>query len=216
MKKLQENTSQKQVNPSYWRTIFGTGGRTAKKGIGLGMKWVLAGMLILPLSAQAGEFVLEVHVASKHFISAPESLGEFNEQNYGLGLQYQINDKWRVSGGAYENSFMSHSYECGTVNGIGVCSWEPETQISKYVSAGRSFYQGDGYELGIEAGVADGYEGWNSDRGFRNESERKQMKTFGDEYMPMVGPYLTLGNQYAMKIRYMPTVLVSASFQYRF
>lgn len=174
------------------------------------MKYILILAIILAPNSYASDFSLEIHLASKHFIDAPESLGEFNEQNYGLGFQYQINGKWHAAAGLYQNSLPSHKYACSA--GGDICHWEKTTQISHYVSAGRSMIRGAGYDLGLEGGLANGYGSWVSTNGMPRDNNLIQ-----GEYLIMAGGYAAIGgDEYALKIRYMPTVLISAGFQYKF
>lgn len=155
-------------------------------------KWiflVISGFLIAP--AYAGEFQLDINLASKHFIDTPGTLGEYNERNYGIGIEYRIG-KYHLIAGEYDNSINSKSY---------------------YAGLGRSFISGSTdlfwkrYEIGADLVVANGYKDFVSEDG-------RHWKRSSD-HITMGGPYIRFGDIHAIKLRYAISV-ATAGYQYRF
>jgi glutamine cyclotransferase len=72
--------------------------------------WTLASaviltMLLLGMPAKAGELYTVTTLRSYHV----NREAKYNEQNYGIGLEYQFNRTWTVSVGEYKNSFSHKS-----------------------------------------------------------------------------------------------------------
>lgn len=161
------------------------------------MKRTIVGILILLFAASAqaesGQLRLDINLVSQHFVGPPGSLGDFNEKNFGAGLEYQISDKVHVAVGSYANS-------------IGDQSW--------YAGAGREFFRGDSlfntgisWKAGLEAGIANGYKDFIGEDGHYWSKE--------SDLILMGGAYAKIGGQHALKVRYMFSV-AGASYQYEF
>lgn len=158
-------------------------------------------ILLLVSQAAFANWSVEAHLYTQHFMDIGRV--DENEKNYGLGLRYQFSEKWALLAGKYRNSLTSHTLSCGE----STCQWEPEYLNSHYVSLERIIYRGEDYEFGLGAGVADGYKDLIDQNGKRLSTD--------DDYQPMAGPYLNIGNKYSVKIRYM-FELASMSAQYSF
>jgi hypothetical protein len=89
--------------------------------------------LLLPLIAQAGDLWVTAMVGSKHYADS----SKYNEQNFGLGLEYHVNEDWSLVGGAYKNSLSKESHYLG--------------------AAYTPLHVTDSIKVGIVAGVIDGY-----------------------------------------------------------
>lgn len=102
-------------------------------GLGVVMKiWAL--LLLLPVSAFAGQWSLEMPVASYHF----DRSVDWNERNPGLGLSYWDKPNTYYSVGCYENS-------------VSRLVFEDEREISCYGARGIEISSG-AFRLGIEGG----------------------------------------------------------------
>jgi hypothetical protein len=96
------------------------------------MKKVLAGLLLMPALASAGEMwgsatVSSIHLSSNH---------NLNEQNFGLGIEYHSSETTLYMLGAYRNSHR---------------------RTSAYALAGWTPVKLGWVKLGLLAGVANGY-----------------------------------------------------------
>jgi len=164
------------------------------------MKKGLFVLLFVSQSAVAN-WGIEIHLYTQHFVDMEKV--DLNEKNYGGGIRYQFSDNWAVLGGVYQNSVSSYEFKCNA----SVCSWEQASQSSRYLSFERSITESNWYEFGIGFGVADGYDEFINENGVR--------LTKDSDYQPMAGPYLNIGNDISVKIRYMFSV-ASLGMQYVF
>lgn len=142
-----------------------------------------------------------MHLFTQHFTDI-RNVDE-NEKNLGFGLRYQFSENWAVLGGVYHNSLTSHELKCSD----SICSWEEKNLNSRYFSFERKITKSDGYEFGIGFGVADGYKEFINENGL--------ILSKGNNYQPMAGPYLNIGDELSVKIRYMFSV-ASLGLQYNF
>jgi hypothetical protein len=156
-------------------------------------KWILGTLVAISAPALAGDFRLEAHLASKHFVNAPGTLREYNEKHVGgFGIEYVINEKYHFTAGGYPNSINEQSYYAG---------------FGKLLKAASTDYFWKRYELGVELGVANGYKDFVSEDGRHWEKP--------NDYSLMGGPYIRLGDVHALKIRYAVSV-ATAGYQYAF
>lgn len=143
------------------------------------------------MAEESGDWRLGATLASKHFINAPESIGEFCEENLGLEVEYQLTDTVHIGAGRYRNS---------------VC------ERSTFISLGKELESGLLWDVpvsaGIEIGAASGY----SD--FFKTDDSISWASAGD-YLLLGGPYVRAGDQHSIKIRYL-VALIAASYQYEF
>lgn len=161
--------------------------------------WIFA--LLLVSQAAFAEWSMEVHLYTQHLMDMGPI--EKNEKNYGLGLGYQISDNWKALAGIYRNSLTTYEFRCSP----SVCYWGRESLDSRYISFERLLLSGNNYEFGVGFGVADGYKEFTNSRGVTFHQ--------GSDYNFLAGPYLNIGNEYSIKLRYMFEV-ASIGFQYDF
>lgn len=95
--------------------------------------------LLAATSAYADEWALTTGFASKHFNKEPNS--KYRENNYGLGLDYRLNDTWSLSTGYYRNSENRDGYYVTS-------SWTPWKE---------DLGSGWNFRFGIVGGVIAGY-----------------------------------------------------------
>lgn len=163
--------------------------------------------------ATASNWSIELHFYSRHFIET-EKLEE-NEKNYGIGINYRFSDKWSFLAGTYRNSLTSIHIECGPSKEISPgltgtdCESHKEYNYSRYVAVERSFITAGTYEIGMTAGVADGYKEYSN--GFKDVTYEQS----ANGYLPMIGPYLNIGGDLSLKIRYM-LAIASLGAEYKF
>ncbi len=138
----------------------------------------------------AGNWRAGITLASQHFIDPPPALGGFREDNLGFELEYQLTDTIYLGTGRYDNSIGARSNFFG---------------IGKELAAGTLL--GMPARGGLEGGIADGYEDFIGTDGRRWSKD-------GD-FILMGGPYVRIGGQHALKLRYM-FVLLATSYQYEF
>jgi hypothetical protein len=69
----------------------------------------VAAVLAFSRSARATDDWLVVVVGSRHRQQG------YNEHNWGLGIEHGVNDRWRVIGGTYRNSFYRQTLYAGAV-----------------------------------------------------------------------------------------------------
>lgn len=162
-------------------------------------KWIFVLLLVSP--AASAKWSMEVHLYTQHFMDIGRV--EENEKNYGFGFSYQISENWKALAGAYRNSLTSHEFSCSE----SMCSWEPKYIDSRYLSVERMISRGENYEFGLGVGIADGYKEFIDNTGRKLSTD--------DDYQPMGGPYLNIGNKYSVKLRYM-FELASLSLGYNF
>lgn len=86
--------------------------------------------------AQAGEWRANINLASHHFVEPPAGIDEWNEQNYGFGVERSFGE-WFSTAGYYDNSFGDTTVYAGLGR---------EWRVVKYV------------HVGAEAGLASGYD----------------------------------------------------------
>ncbi len=173
-------------------------------------KWIFV-ILLFSSSAHA-EWSIELHLKSRHLI---DEIVQDNEDNYGFGVGYQFQDNWKIAAGVYLNSLITHHEVCGEAGQAGPgepadvaeCSLVPQNVSSRYLSVERTFFSGDFFELGLGAGVADGYEHYITLEGMN-------VKKLG-EYQFFGGPYLNIGTDLSVKLRYMFQV-ASFGLEYSF
>lgn len=109
-------------------------------------------LLVAPsfaLAETVGEIRLNANLAANHFLSPKPELAEimlarlgtdeYNNDTFGLGVEYQLSESLYVSAGFFENSFF---------------------QDSKYVSIGSQLLESEYVTFGAEIGIADGYENY--------------------------------------------------------
>lgn len=79
---------------------------------------------------------------SKHLSTDHAPKRGYNETNSGIGVEYVVNDNWRIAGGTYKNSVYRDSRYLQAV-------WSPDaTSIN---------FTGGRLALGVAAGLIDGY-----------------------------------------------------------
>lgn len=154
-------------------------------------KWIFV-LLLVSHPALAGDFRLDVNLASKHFVEAPDALQEYNERNLGLGLEYRFGTKYHFIAGQYANSINRESYYAG---------------FGRLLKSGSTEYFWSNYEIGVELGLANGYKDFTSEDG--------RIWSKANDYSLMGGPYVRLGNTHALKLRYAISV-ASAGYQFQF
>lgn len=143
---------------------------------------------------------MELHLYTQHYVDFIQQSP--NEKNYGIGFRYQFSENWAALIGEYANSLPSHKLECKAS-----CTWEPENIDSHYLSFERFLAGGTNYKFGVGLGVADGYKDFVDESGNRFHT--------GSDFQIMAGPYLNIGDQYSIKLRYMFQV-ASLGMQYDF
>src|SRR3990167_5697118 len=99
-------------------------------------KWIFM-LLLLCTNAAASDLRLTLNVASRHFTAPPMNIGGYNERNPGLGLEFQVTDKFYIHGGYLDEN--SHG------------------QKGRYLGIGRSIFQYKHISAGLEYTIADGY-----------------------------------------------------------
>ena len=104
------------------------------------MKRIILALLFLPVFAQAGEWGLQVHIASRHFIA--RDYFQWNEGNPGIGIRYSFDRDWAVQAGRYLNSYSLPGYDAYT----------------NYVAADYTPWHHQAFSLGGYAGVGSGYD----------------------------------------------------------
>lgn len=161
-----------------------------KNLIGAALLFVIMAWADSVMAGEAGNWRLGITLASKHFIDPPPALGEFHEDNLGFEVEYQITDTIHLGAGRYDNSIGSRSNFLG---------------IGKELAVTHPI--GIPVVLGLEGGIADGYEDFIGTDGKRWSKD--------SDYLLMGGAYARIGGKHALKIRYM-FVLVAASYQYEF
>lgn len=161
-------------------------------------RWIFA--LLLASQSAFAQWGMEMHLYTQHF----GDMGpiEKNEKNYGLGLSYRFSENWKALAGIYRNSLTTYELSCDTG-----CEWKQKNINSRYISAERLLSAGENYEFGFGFGVADGYEHFTNENGVTYHK--------GSDYNFLAGPYLNIGRDYSLKIRYM-FELASLGFQYNF
>ncbi len=152
-------------------------------------------MLCGPTLAEG--FRIDINLASKH-LGGIDSVN-YNERNYGFGIEYRLNEKYHLMAGEYGNSINDQSYYAGFGR--------------LFKSASTEYFWGR-YEIGAELGIANGYDESVSVDGKRLRKS-EDYNFLGGDYFLMGGPYLRLGETHALKIRYM-IVLATAGYQYEF
>lgn len=158
----------------------------------VGFSFLCGPALFLCASAFAGDFRLDINLASKHFVDTPGTLEEYNENNHGIGFEYRLNDKYHIMAGGYDNSINDQSYYAG---------------VGRLLKTGATEYFWERYEFGAELGIANGY------KDFVSEDGRHWEKS--NDYSLIGGTYLRLGDIHALKFRYAIS-LATAGYQYQF
>lgn len=75
------------------------------------MKFLLGVFLfVVPIVGYTNNLYVDINIASKHFCDCGDDL---NEENFGLGVTYELNDFAEAKIGFYENSFYQHSNYAG-------------------------------------------------------------------------------------------------------
>ena len=97
--------------------------------------------LLLPTFCTAGEIYLTIPIASWHSDRQRENnKGSYEQTNPGLGLEYLINDRWRLGAGMYRSSIRTDSGYVGAA------------YLPLYLNALN-------IRLGVSVGLVSGYEG---------------------------------------------------------
>ncbi len=76
---------------------------------------LLSMSVLWPSLLQADEYQVNIHLASHHFIERDDG-GDWNEKNYGLGLQKRVG-AYAIEGGVFKNSYDDTSLYA-TVNKV--------------------------------------------------------------------------------------------------
>lgn len=84
------------------------------------------------MSSLLATTALVINTISFHHVS-----GDFNEKNFGLGIEHSLNNNVYISAGGYENSYYDRSYYAG----VGY-----EQEVSKYFKVGSEVFYATGYE----------------------------------------------------------------------
>jgi hypothetical protein len=107
-------------------------------------KAVIAPLLFCMSVAYANESEswLVVTAGSYHTNRDIAHAKNFNEANFGVGLEYKLDRNWRLSGGYYKNSYHNDTFYAGAI-------WLPLQSQDGVVKAG------------IQAGLLTGYPQYN-------------------------------------------------------
>ena len=103
------------------------------------MKVLVLAALVLFSGIANAETWITVSLASYHFKERDSEKGSYEQTNPGLGLEYLINDRWRLGAGTYRSSIRTDASYVGAI------------YIPSYL---RSTY----WRLGLAVGVVSGYE----------------------------------------------------------
>lgn len=97
------------------------------------MRYIVLALMLFATYASAGELWLDVPVASYH----TDRSKNYNETNYGLGLEYRLNEEVSLGVGRYYNSIRS---------------W------SNYIGATYTPFSLGPVKLGVVGGIINGYD----------------------------------------------------------
>lgn len=140
-------------------------------------------------SALAGDWKLNINLASVHFNDEPSGIEKYNEINLGAGVEYLTDSNViYFSGGFFKNSFQ---------------------ETSRYLGIGINLYQAPNRDLGFELAFASGYEKMDFDnRVYGDETQSSVPRAFpGIFFKPK------MSERGALKINYAKQLI---SFQYQY